>query len=55
MSGQAGAVAEREREILVTPEMVEIGVAILAAADYRVETQYDVVKDILFGCLKSNL
>ena len=54
MSGQAGAVTERDGEIEVTPEMVEVGVAVLAAADYRVESQYDVVRDILTKCLKNS-
>jgi hypothetical protein len=34
-------------EIEITPEMIEAGVSVLLAADYRFESHADVVKDIL--------
>ena len=52
MSGQAGAVTERDREVEVTLEMVEAGVSVLVAADYRFETSSDVVREILEKSLR---
>jgi hypothetical protein len=48
--GEAGAPGN---EIEITPEMIEAGVSILLAADYRFESHWDVVKDILHAARKS--
>jgi hypothetical protein len=43
---------EAAKEIEITPEMIEAGVSVLLAADYRFESHADVVKDILHAARK---
>jgi hypothetical protein len=43
------------KEIEITPEMIEAGVSILLAADYRFESHEDVVKDILTAAKMARL
>ena len=57
MSGQAGALTELDGDdiVVVTPEMVAAGTTVLLEADYSIESESDVVRDILFAAISVNI